>query len=90
MYTEIKEIIVLVPALLGLKGNLEMTLASRFSTQVGFFILIRYLILIKKQKPFNFQLNLDLIHDKKTTTLAVLGNFALTQVVLIRKYSYCG
>lgn len=25
---------VLVPALLGLKGNLEMTLASRFSTQV--------------------------------------------------------
>lgn len=34
LYKELKEIYVLVPALLGLKGNLEMTLASRFSTQV--------------------------------------------------------
>ena len=30
-----KEIFILVPALLGLKGNLEMTLASRLSTQVS-------------------------------------------------------
>ena len=28
------EVFILVPALLGLKGNLEMTLASRLSTQV--------------------------------------------------------
>lgn len=34
LYEELPEIIVLVPALLGLKGNLEMTLASRLSTQV--------------------------------------------------------
>ena len=52
------EIFTLVPALLGLKGNLEMTLASRLSTQV----------------------NCGLIHDKKTTTSAVIGNFALIQV----------
>ena len=35
---EVHVIIVLVPALLGLKGNLEMTLASRLSTQVENFI----------------------------------------------------
>jgi solute carrier family 41 len=32
VFVEISEIFVLVPALLGLKGNLEMTLASRLST----------------------------------------------------------
>lgn len=35
LYQNIHEIIILVPALLGLKGNLEMTLASRLSTQVN-------------------------------------------------------
>lgn len=35
LYTNIKAIFTLIPALLGLKGNLEMTLASRFSTQVN-------------------------------------------------------
>ncbi len=34
LYINITDIIVLVPALLGLKGNLEMTLAARMSTQV--------------------------------------------------------
>ena len=34
VFQEITEIYILVPALLGLKGNLEMTLASRLSTQV--------------------------------------------------------
>ncbi len=34
VFKEITEIYILVPALLGLKGNLEMTLASRLSTQV--------------------------------------------------------
>ena len=31
----IPEVYILVPALLGLKGNLEMTLASRLSTAVS-------------------------------------------------------
>lgn len=35
LYQEVEEITMLVPALLGLKGNLEMTLASRLSTQVN-------------------------------------------------------
>ena len=38
LYKNIKAIYTLVPALLGLKGNLEMTLASRLSTQVKFVI----------------------------------------------------
>ena len=32
LFIEISEMFILVPALLGLKGNLEMTLASRLST----------------------------------------------------------
>ena len=36
VFETINEIFILVPALLGLKGNLEMTLASRLSTQVCF------------------------------------------------------
>ncbi|XP_055344876.1 solute carrier family 41 member 1-like isoform X2 [Paramacrobiotus metropolitanus] len=35
VFVEISEILIMVPALLGLKGNLEMTLASRLSTQVN-------------------------------------------------------
>ena len=35
VFNEISEIFILVPALLGLKGNLEMTLASRLSTAVS-------------------------------------------------------
>ncbi|KAL4226864.1 hypothetical protein ACF0H5_014843 [Mactra antiquata] len=35
VFVEISEIFVLVPSLLGLKGNLEMTLASRLSTQAN-------------------------------------------------------
>jgi solute carrier family 41 len=35
LFVKVREVIVLVPALLGLKGNLEMTLASRLSTQVS-------------------------------------------------------
>ena len=31
-FREVSEILIMVPALLGLKGNLEMTLASRLST----------------------------------------------------------
>jgi solute carrier family 41 len=35
VFSEVKELMILVPALLGLKGNLEMTLASRLSTQAN-------------------------------------------------------
>ncbi|ESO11061.1 hypothetical protein HELRODRAFT_109307 [Helobdella robusta] len=33
VFIEVPEVVILVPALLGLKGNLEMTLAARLSTQ---------------------------------------------------------
>ena len=35
VFKDLPQLYVLVPALLGLKGNLEMTLASRLSTQVS-------------------------------------------------------
>lgn len=35
VFEEVTELVILVPALLGLKGNLEMTLASRLSTQAN-------------------------------------------------------
>ncbi|KAH7695994.1 solute carrier family 41 member 2 [Aphelenchoides avenae] len=35
LFREVPETFILVPALLGLKGNLEMTLASRLSTQAS-------------------------------------------------------
>ena len=35
VFTNVTELFILVPALLGLKGNLEMTLASRLSTQAN-------------------------------------------------------
>lgn len=35
VFVQVSEIFILVPSLLGLKGNLEMTLASRLSTQVS-------------------------------------------------------
>lgn len=35
MFRTITEVFILVPALVGLKGNLEMTLASRLSTAVS-------------------------------------------------------
>ncbi|ELT98347.1 hypothetical protein CAPTEDRAFT_158449 [Capitella teleta] len=35
VFEEVSEVFILVPALLGLKGNLEMTLASRLSTQAN-------------------------------------------------------
>lgn len=35
VFQEIRELFILVPALLGLKGNLDMCLASRLSTQAN-------------------------------------------------------
>ena len=34
VFVNVTEVYIMVPALLGLKGNLEMTLASRLSTEV--------------------------------------------------------
>lgn len=35
VFVEVTEIFILVPAVLGMKGNLEMTMASRLSTAVS-------------------------------------------------------
>ena len=51
VFKDINELFILVPALLGLKGNLEMTLASRLSTLVNKCI-------FKVLKIYNFLRNL--------------------------------
>ena len=47
VFETVNEIFILVPALLGLKGNLEMTLASRLSTQVKLACVIMLIHLLK-------------------------------------------
>jgi solute carrier family 41 len=78
LFEELEEIYVLVPALLGLKGNLEMTLASRFSTQV---CLRRTHVLdpFANKKSF-IKANLGYLSTKKDILRAILGNLLLTQV----------
>lgn len=80
LYTELKEIIVLVPALLGLKGNLEMTLASRLSTQVKSLHTLQVKYFYNYIKSIFDKVNLKMIHDSETTKRAIIGNFCLTQV----------
>lgn len=41
-FTDIQPMMVMVPALLGLKGNLEMTLASRLSTVSSFSLFLTF------------------------------------------------
>ncbi|XP_016773606.1 solute carrier family 41 member 1 isoform X3 [Apis mellifera] len=58
VFEKVSELIILVPALLGLKGNLEMTLASRLSTQANlghmdtpkqqWYMIVGNLVLIQK------------------------------------------
>ncbi len=52
----IRDIIVLVPALLGLKGNLEMTLAARLSTQVVLIEASLYIFYIIKDNLLHLKI----------------------------------
>ena len=80
VFEEIHELFILVPALLGLKGNLEMTLASRLSTQVSLHIL----------REINFVDS----RSAKTAIFAILGavnfvhlvNISLQKVQKFLKY----
>ena len=95
LFEKINAIFTLVPALLGLKGNLEMTLASRFSTQVmnkkKFFLFFHsnyssFCLNFFSLFFFLFFLqktNLGKISDRSTILSAVLGNLALTQAQAI-------
>lgn len=71
MFKNVTEVFILVPALLGLKGNLEMTLASRLSTAVSF-------------SPGVFSLVLSSLHwgDAMQDTVFLLSDVSLTSGVM--------
>ena len=58
VFEELDQLFILVPALLGLKGNLEMTLASRLSTQV------RRRFILYQNAHLKYLLRLHIFHRK--------------------------
>ena len=83
VFETINELFILVPALLGLKGNLEMTLASRLSTQVRKFLLkqkiykfckrikkwSKFVDILTKQCRYHFSLTILLLQQIKILVL---------------------
>lgn len=74
VFTRVSELFVLVPALLGLKGNLEMTMASRLSTQanLGHMTSMREILLMAKG-------NLALIQCQATVVSFMAAVFAASE-----------
>ncbi|KJH43684.1 divalent cation transporter [Dictyocaulus viviparus] len=72
LFKEVPEIFILVPALLGLKGNLEMTLASRLSTLAN----LGYLDSYSERKKVIIS-NLALIQVQATVIASLASSLAL-------------
>ena len=53
VFVEVKDLLTLVPPLVGLKGNLEMTLASRLSTAVSGHLDIRGGHNVRQARPYH-------------------------------------
>ena len=74
---KVPETFILVPALLGLKGNLEMTLASRLST----FVSYRWIIAVIFYSFFFFlQANMGHLDSAQQRKEVISANLALIQV----------
>lgn len=63
----------IVPPLLGLKGNLEMTLASRLSTQVPYFKTICLFILLVEQLLSSLNGSAVLVHVRWKSRAGYFG-----------------
>ena len=74
MFIDISEMFILVPALLGLKGNLEMTLASRLSTAAN----LGELSTMRKTRALLWT-NLMLVQVRATVHIASYLGYVLTR-----------
>lgn len=81
VFREVRELFILVPALLGLKGNLDMCLASRLSTQANLGNL--YLHWLGNSYYYNLANNLGNMTTRREVLSMVVGNIALVQVQAI-------
>ena len=81
MFVEVPEIFILVPTLLDLKGDLEMTLASRLSTQVTspLNFTVNYLTFSRQPAGYLFRL----------TVFVILFVAVLFVVTTLCNLSYC-
>lgn len=81
-FTELPDAVTLVPTLVGLKGNLEMTLASRLSTLV-IPLVARGILLNVRCRDEMFQANLGFMETTKQKWQVALSNMALIQTQAI-------
>ena len=73
VFEHITELFILVPALLGLKGNLDMCLASRMSTQANLGNLVSF-----KEIAHMIIGNIALVQVQATVAAFIVSIFAIT------------
>ncbi|XP_076237769.1 solute carrier family 41 member 1 isoform X3 [Calliopsis andreniformis] len=98
VFEKVSELIILVPALLGLKGNLEMTLASRLSTQANlghmdtpkeqWYMIVGNLVLIQKVSSC-WQCQAIVVGFLGSVVAIVMGAFRNGTISLDHAYLLC-
>ncbi|XP_075219257.1 solute carrier family 41 member 1 isoform X2 [Lycorma delicatula] len=82
VYVNVSEIIILVPSLLGLKGNLEMTLASRLSTHANLGRMDCF-----REQWYLFVGNISLVQCQ-AVVVGLLSSIVATLMVLVTKREF--
>ncbi|KAK0145750.1 Solute carrier family 41 member 2 [Merluccius polli] len=75
VFQEVTEIFILVPSVLGLKGNLEMTLASRLSTAVS-----KHIFFKSQCENAHRSVNTGKMETEREKRSLIIGNLSLKQL----------